>query len=73
MLDQLKIGFAILAIGILMTFGLIASAAQNLPANAEAVVTTAQEDPSGREGRRGDRSFDRELEADFIEDILDLD
>ncbi|MEM9776990.1 MAG: hypothetical protein AAF902_20600 [Chloroflexota bacterium] len=77
MFEQLKIGVATLALGIVMTFGLIATAAQNLPTNAEAVVTTVQEDPDdgpgGRNGRRDDRPRRNDRGIELVEEFLDFD
>ncbi|MEM8858370.1 MAG: hypothetical protein AAGD96_08620 [Chloroflexota bacterium] len=74
MFDQLKIGVATLALGIVMTFGLIATAAPNLPADAETVVTTEQEEPNndrdGRGGRR-DRRGPRDNRAPNFDDDFD--
>ncbi len=78
MLDQIKIGVATLAIGILMTFGLIATAAENLPANAETIVTTEQQGPrdgNGRDrdgGRRGNRGPRADRAPDIVDEILDF-
>ena len=60
MLKTIKLKTVALVLGILLTFGLIAAAAPNLPADAETIVTTQQEDPDDddrgdRDGRRGER------------------
>ena len=79
MLDQMKIGAATLAIGILMTFGLIATAAENLPADAQTIVTTEQAGPGDRNGRgdrdggrRGNRGDRDNRGPDMVDIIFDL-
>lgn len=76
MLKQLKLRTVALAVGILLTFGLIAAAAPNLPANAETMVTTEQggngNGRGGRDGRRGDRAPRGERGPQPADDFFDF-
>ncbi len=63
---------------IFLTFGLIATAAPSLPANAETIVTTEQQRPGdgngrgGRNERRGDRGPRDDRGPDLVEDFFDF-
>ena len=78
MLKRLKMRTVALIVGIFLTFGLIAAAAPNLPANAETIVTTEQQGPGdgggrgGRDGRRGDRGPRGDRSPDLVEDFFDF-
>ena len=70
MLKQIKMRTSALALGILLTFGLIAAAAPNLPNNAETLVT----EPRPRRGDRGrqNRPPRNERPPRPIEDFFDF-
>ena len=77
MLKTLKLKTIALILGIVLTFGLIAAAAPNLPADAQTIVTTEQEDDDDgrrgdRDGRRGDRQRGSDRGPRVVDDFFDF-
>ena len=73
-LAEIKLRTIILVIGILLTFGLIAAAAPNLPDNAEALVTEAMPrrgDGPRENGRRQNRQPRNERPEELIDEYID--
>ena len=75
-LVEVRLRTVILAVGILLTFGLIAAAAPNLPNNAETLVTEAM--PLNEDGLQEDRNDGRqnrlsrsERPDEMIDEVID--